>query len=203
MAKEQPLRTCTECRGIAQGRRENYAYTECGLKNIVLADVLVYRCKNCGGETVEIPNMDGLHRTLALGVLCKRRLLSGDEVRFLRKVAGLTATGLAKSLAVTKTAVSRWENGAKIGLASDRAVRATCGMEIIAGIVNQQSGVVSPGDVGRTLKTLQRFFVQFNAHAVTVENKEGESEKLLIDPSMPFNFSLLPGLGSSGSSAVQ
>jgi transcriptional regulator with XRE-family HTH domain len=150
-----PLRTCTDCRGGAKGKRENYTYTQCGLKNVVLVDVLVYRCARCGAEQVEIPNMDGLHRTVSLAVLCKPRLLSGDEIRFLRTVAGLTATNLAKNLAVTKNALSRWENGAKHGLASDCAIRAVCGMGIIADIVNQQSGSVDPADVAKTLETLQ------------------------------------------------
>jgi DNA-binding XRE family transcriptional regulator len=137
--------------------------------------------------------MDGLHRTVALAVLCKGRLLSGDEIRFLRKTAGLTATALANSLAVTKNAVSKWENGGKIGRASDRAIRCTCGMGIIADIVNQQTGDVDPEDVNRTVETLQRFFVRFTPQCVLagVRDEVGESEKLMIDPSMPFNFSLL------------
>ena len=190
---EQPLRMCTECRGSAKGERENYTYTECGLKNVVLADVLVYRCVRCGSEQVEIPNMDGLHRTIALAVLCKPRLLSGDEIRFLRGVAGFTATKLAKSLAVTKNAVSRWENTGKLGPASDRAIRAVCGMGIIAEIVNQQSGPVDPKDVTRTIQTLQGFFVQYpQAPACSIRAEAGEAEKLMIDPSNPFTFSLLP-----------
>lgn len=193
MAIEQPLRTCTECRGSAEGKRENYTYTECGLKNVVLTDVLVYRCARCGSEQVEIPNMDGLHRTIALAVLCKPRLLSGDEIRFLRGVAGLTATKLAKNLAVTKNAVSRWENTGKLGPASDRAIRAVCGMGIIAEIVNQQSGLVNAKDVTRTINTLHGFFVQFNIQsAPSIREETGEAEKLMIDPSSPFTFSMLP-----------
>jgi YgiT-type zinc finger domain-containing protein len=205
---ENPPRTCSECRGNSEGRRENYTYTECGLKNVVLIDVLVYRCVRCGAEQVEIPNMDGLHRTVALAVLCKGRLLSSDEIRFLRKVAGFTATNLARSLAVTKNAVSRWENTGKIGPASDRAVRAVCGMQIIADIVGQQAGLVDPKDIARTVQTLQRFFVQFTPHTAlaTVRDEVGEAEKLMIDPSQPFNFSLLPTLlpqGGPDSTAVQ
>jgi DNA-binding transcriptional regulator YiaG len=193
MEVEQTLRTCTDCRGSAVGRRENYTYTECGLKNVVLLEVLVYRCTRCGAEQVEVPNMDGLHRTVALAVLCKPRLLAGDEIRFLRKVAGMTATTLANSLAVTKNAVSKWENGGKIGAASDRAIRATCGMEIIAGIVNQRAGEVNLEDVTRTVRTLQGFFGRFTPQMVLprVRDEIGESEKMMIDPSLPFQFSLL------------
>jgi YgiT-type zinc finger domain-containing protein len=207
-AIEEPLHACTECRGNAAGQRENYTYTECGLKNVVLLDVLVHRCVRCGAEQVEIPNMDGLHRTVALAVLCKGRTLSGEEIRFLRKVAGFTATNLAKSLAVTKNAVSRWENSGKIGSASDRAVRAICGMQIIADIVNQQAGVVSPKDVERTIQILQRFFLQFSPQTVlsSVRDEVGDAEKLMIDPSQPFNFSFLPTFVSRpglGTNAIQ
>jgi len=193
-AVEEPSQACTECHGNAEARRENYTYTECGLKNVVLLDVLVHRCVRCGAERVEIPNMDGLHRTVALAVLCKDRLLSGEEIRFLRKIAGFTATNLAKSLAVTKNAVSRWENGGKIGPASERAVRAICGMQIIADIVNQQAGVVCPNDLARTIQSLQRFFVRFSPQAVlaSVRDEVGDAEKLMIDPGQPFDFSLLP-----------
>jgi YgiT-type zinc finger domain-containing protein len=198
-------RTCTECRGKAIGRRENHTYTECGLKNVVLVDVLVYRCERCGAEQIQIPNMDGLHRTVALAAICKRHLLSGDEIRFLRNVADLTATNLAKSLAVTKHAVSRWENGGKIGAASDRSIRAVCGMKIIADIVDQQSGLVDPKDIEKTVRTLQRFFVQFktqNVLAAGVQDERGEAEKLMIDPTQPFNFSLLPTVACLPGSAT-
>src|ERR1039457_2458373 len=112
-ARNVSSRACYGCRGPAQGYRQNYAYSECGLKNVVLKNVMVYRCDRCGSQSVDIPNMDGLHRHLALGILCKSSLLSGEEIKFLRGVAGLSATQLAKNLCVTKNAVSRWENNAK------------------------------------------------------------------------------------------
>src|ERR1019366_4676757 len=117
-----------------------------------------------------------------------------EEIRFLRKVAGFTATNLARSLAVTKVAVSRWENNGKMGAASERAIRTTCGMQSIADIVNQQAGMVDPKDVERTIQTLQRFFVQFSAQTVLtgVRDEVRQSEKLMIDPRSPFSFSLLP-----------
>ena len=205
MQLEQPLRTCVECRGSAEGHQENYTYSECGLKNIVLSGVVVYRCKRCGAEQVEIPNMDGLHRTIALAVLCKPHLLSGDEIRFLRKVAGFTATGLAKSMAVTKNAVSRWENGGKIGVASDRAIRAICGLGIIEEIVNQRTGCVDPDAVNRTIKALSGFLAQFRTQAVITKNTVREADKLLIDVSVPFGFSCLSplALGSTELALVQ
>jgi putative zinc finger/helix-turn-helix YgiT family protein len=201
-AKDEVLRTCFECKGVAEGRRENYTYSECGLKNVVLKNVMVHRCRRCGSECVDIPNMDGLHRTLALGVLCKRSLLSADEIRFLRGVAGFTATELSRSLGVTKAAVSRWENGAKIGGQSDRGVRLICGFAIMEEIVDQRCGAVNANDVKEAWVKLRRFFVQFNMKNVLANicSESQESEKLIIDPDLPFSFSLLPVLHSDDQS---
>jgi len=139
--------------------------------------------------------MEGLHRTIALALLCKKGPLVGDEIRFLRSVAGHTSTALAKRLAVTKNALSRWEHGAKIGLASERAIRAVCGMDIIGEIVNQQGGAVNPKDVNRTLQALQGFFAKLADNSLMdFRGEGGDTEKLTIDPSKPFTFASLPPL---------
>lgn len=183
------LQICYGCHGSAEGRRENYAYSECGLKNVVLKNVVVYRCRQCGAESVEIPNMDGLHRTIALTVLCKGSQLNGDEVRFLRKVAGLSATALARNIGVTKVAVSRWENGAKVSGPCDRVIRLVCGFSIIREILDDRSGPVSPERVTKTVERLQEFLAAFNPAEVLsgIRNVPHDQERLLIDPELPFN----------------
>lgn len=200
------LCTCYECRGSALGRRENYAYSECGLQNVVLKDVLVYRCARCGSSHVEIPNMDGLHRTLALAVLCKATLLSSEEIRFLRRVAGFaTATEFATSLGVTKNAVSKWENNGKLGPKSDRAIRVTCGLAIIDEIVNDRSGAVDAQDVRLTLTKLQQFLVKFRSMGVlsAIRDEVRESERLIVDPELPFSFSILQPASAERPQLVQ
>ncbi len=109
-----------------EGRRENYRYTECGLSSVVLQDIFVFHCK-CGSIVPEIPAIDGLHVNLMCDLLRKDSLLSGEEIRFLRKMAGLTATDLAKTIGITKETVSRWENGkTDISGESDRLLRFAC-----------------------------------------------------------------------------
>jgi putative zinc finger/helix-turn-helix YgiT family protein len=194
---EKVSRICYECQSTAIGRREAYPYTECGLKHIVLKDVLVFRCSECGAEQVDIPNMDGLHRSIALRLLCKKTLLSRDEIRFLRKVAGFTATELASNLGVTKTAVSRWENGAKIGGQSDRSIRILCGLAILGEIVEERSGAVPPEDVAQTLEKLKSFLLAFNPKKTLsqIEDDRQESDRLFIDPEYPA-LTLLPSKDS-------
>ncbi len=117
---------CYDCGGTMEGRRENYRYTECGLDSVTLMDVLVFHCK-CGAIVPEIPAVAILHERIAEDLLKKENLLSGKEIRFLRKMAGYTATKLAAIMGVTKEVVSRWENDKQqIGKESDRLVRWVC-----------------------------------------------------------------------------
>jgi DNA-binding transcriptional regulator YiaG len=123
---EAVVQKCYECDGTMEGRRENYRYTECGLDSVTLVDVLVFHCK-CGAIVPEIPGVAKLHENIAIDLLRKRSLLSGEEVRFLRKMTGYTATKLASVMAITKETVSRWENGkTEIGKESDRLLRFVC-----------------------------------------------------------------------------
>jgi putative zinc finger/helix-turn-helix YgiT family protein len=184
--KAKLSRMCYECRGLARSQRENYPYTECGLKHVVLKDVLVYRCQQCRAASVEIPNMDGLHRTISLAVLCKHSLLAGDEIRFLRKVAGFTATELAENLGVTKQAVSRWENCNRISSQSERSIRLICGWAIIREIITERSGAVNLEDVRQTLRKLEHFLVQLNPKTFSAILKDVcEQEKWVVDPENP------------------
>lgn len=206
---DELVRACYECRGLANGRRENYNYSECGLKFVVLKGVVVYRCTRCGSSRVEIPNMDGLHRTIALIILEKRSVLSSDEIRFLRTVAGFTATQFAKALGVSKNSLSRWENNHKIGPQSDRSIRITCGLSIISEIANDQTstGSVNLENVQKTLEKIKKCLVldapKSSANRGTDEGRD--SAQLLIDPEFPFSASTLNPLpaGASADMVVQ
>ena len=184
---DELVRTCYECRGPASGRRENYNYSECGLKNVVLKEVVVYRCTRCGAARVEIPNMDGLHRTIALMVIEKTSILSSDEVRFLRTVAGFTATRFAKALGVTKTALSRWENNQRIGTQSDRSIRIICGLSIIKELANDQAstGAVSLEKVQKTLDQINACLGQDAPKSKPSNEGRDDSGQILIDPEFP------------------
>lgn len=108
------------------GRIEDYKYSECGLKSVVLKGILVFKCKQCSSIVAEITAAESLHRVIALRLLSKDALLSGDEVRFLRKVVGYSATELAKLAGTSKNVVSRWETKSTLGKDSDRLIRLIC-----------------------------------------------------------------------------
>jgi DNA-binding transcriptional regulator YiaG len=104
--------------------RGSYAFTECGLKNVILQGVEIVQCPQCGDEQVIIPHLDELMRTLALALVGQPYRLQGEDVRFLRKYLKMTQVEFASYLEIDKTNLSKWENNEdKIGEQSDRLIR--------------------------------------------------------------------------------
>lgn len=68
------------------------------------------RCGACGETLFDTDQLAQLERRRA-GSIVSRGLHSGVEFKFVRKVAGLSATELAELLDVTSKTVSRWETG--------------------------------------------------------------------------------------------
>ncbi|QQR91034.1 MAG: helix-turn-helix domain-containing protein [Myxococcales bacterium] len=88
----------------------------CGLK--------VSRCQECGEEAVSIPRLEQLHRVVAHTLVKKPGLLSGPQVRYLRKWLGWAAQDLARRFDLTPEHVSRIENGhLRISVTADRLLR--------------------------------------------------------------------------------
>lgn len=115
---------CNACGAVANVVRGSYAFTECGLKNVVLQGVEIIQCPQCGDEQVVIPHLDELMRTLAVAVISQPFRLQGEDVRFLRKYLKMTQVEFASYLEIDKTNLSKWENNDdKIGEQSDRLIR--------------------------------------------------------------------------------
>lgn len=113
-------------------RESPYAYEVSGLKNLFLYGIDVYRCSDCAVESPMIPRIAQLHRLITKHLLRKDGLLSGDQVRFLRRNAGLPAKNLAALLGVTPSHLSKVENGKHphLGAAADRLVRAFAAVSV-------------------------------------------------------------------------
>ncbi len=102
---------CPSCRKAElDTRRENYRYDESGLADVVLHDLEVSRCPNCGEVLAHIPRMANLHRSIALVLLKKTGKLAPTEIRYLRKSLGWSGADFARHLHVDPSTVSRWEN---------------------------------------------------------------------------------------------
>lgn len=105
-------------------KRENYRYLASGLPNVTLVGVTVRRCAKCGEHEVVIPQIEELHRVLAVAVARRPSRLTKDEIRFLRKYLGYSGVDFAKLISVKPETVSRWENGReRIGPSTEKLIR--------------------------------------------------------------------------------
>src|SRR5216684_3404397 len=90
---------CESCSGSMTVRKttkeQPYHYTISGLDNVFLVGIDVEECKECHIEEPIIPRMRELHQTIAKALLHKDALLTGKEIRFLRKNAGIPANRFA------------------------------------------------------------------------------------------------------------
>jgi len=87
-----------------------YRYTESGLDNVIIEGVS-FPMDDAGEECVIVPNIHGLHRTIAHGIVTKHSGMTGRELRFLRTEMGLTQAELAALVHREPLAISRWERG--------------------------------------------------------------------------------------------
>jgi YgiT-type zinc finger domain-containing protein len=174
-------RECFECHQAMVGRRENYPYTEAGLKSVTLTNVLVFHCK-CGAIVAELPAIGQLHMVIADNLFRKKTILSGEEVRFLRKWVGYSATELAETTGYSKTIISRWENEKqKIGKEPDRLIRLVVFAKALENIVGEDGkGLPNKmAEAGRMVKSLN--LPELLRH---VENRCEGSTPIRFDPSL-------------------
>lgn len=102
---------CPDCRqGAMTENREAIRYDESGLPNLVLKDVTVRKCPECGHRLVSIPDLAGLHRCIAVNLVNKPERLMRPEITFLRKSLGWSKADCARKLHVRPEQVSRWES---------------------------------------------------------------------------------------------
>jgi transcriptional regulator with XRE-family HTH domain len=152
-AHPEALRKCVDCGATMKGSRQTYRYSECGLKSVHLSNVLVFDCEECGAKVPEIPAIDQLHQFIAIDILRKKSLLSGEEIRFLRKMAGLMQSDLAEIMGVHATRPSKWEtDGEPIGKENDRVLRSCC----LFGMIQQSLTVDDPVKVTRSSAAIIR-----------------------------------------------
>ena len=106
---------CQKCGATLVSERTTiekpYRFVESGLSNIYLAGVTLHHCASCREYDVEIPKLGSLMDVIAGTLLRKSGLLTGQELRYLRKHTGFQAQELAALLRINPAHLSRVENG--------------------------------------------------------------------------------------------
>lgn len=121
----QIQRICRACAGEMQLVRQDYHFKESGLDNVILKNIEVLTCQQCGSIVPRIPRLNDLMRTIVIAIIAKPSELEGTEVRFLRKFMDESIEQFARKLGVDRSHLSRVENGSlSISKQTDRLVRA-------------------------------------------------------------------------------
>lgn len=98
-------------------------YKECGLDDVYLMGGYTIH-ETPYGEGISIKNLDELHRAIGCYLVREKKLLSGKELRFLRKHMNLTQSELGKLLGLSSQQVARWEKEqSEISTPADRLLR--------------------------------------------------------------------------------
>lgn len=102
-----------------------YRYLMSGLKNVYLEGITVRTCSGCKAESPIIPRIPELHTLIADWLIKKPDRLTGEEIRFLRKEADLSAKRFAALLRIDPAYLSRIEKGhhKHLGFHSDQLAR--------------------------------------------------------------------------------
>lgn len=117
---------CVECDNpqALSGRKVAHKYKESGLDYITLIGVAEYKCPKCGAVYFEIPKVKQLNALIADMLLKKKGVLSGAEIRYLRKQLGHSTAQFGRLISYDPKTLSRIENGHQnISSTFDRLVR--------------------------------------------------------------------------------
>lgn len=123
---------CNVCNQTMKGSlatlKNPYRYTESGLEDVLLIGVKMYECPVCHETSSVISKIEELHALISIDLIATPGLLSGPQVRFLRKHAGFPAQEFAALIGVTPSHFSRFENEKlkNLGVPTDRLIRAFC-----------------------------------------------------------------------------
>lgn len=98
-----------QCEHNGESAKTPYHYTECGLENVYLVSGYDSEDDAELGTMVYVRDADKLHCAIGEWLVRNKKVLSGNELRFLRKEMNLTQAELGSLLGMTDQAVARWE----------------------------------------------------------------------------------------------
>ncbi|HDS1723980.1 hypothetical protein NPS53_17415 [Pseudomonas putida] len=88
-----------------------FHYVACGLPNVWLENGYTEGVSSDGAAIFQVEDVKGLHQAIALSLVEKDTLLTGDEFRFLRSEVKLTRKSLGAVINYSEEAIKKWESG--------------------------------------------------------------------------------------------
>lgn len=162
------MKEATGFRHNGEEDRAPYHYTECGLDDVYLLSG--YEIEQTPyGDGVSIKDVDALHKAIGYFLATKKKVLSGSELRFLRKEMDLTQVELGSLVGLSDQQVARWEKDQyEIPGAADTLVRL-----YYLDHINE-----APTNVRELVETLKNMDEQQRATLVFEVTKQGWKPKL-------------------------
>jgi putative zinc finger/helix-turn-helix YgiT family protein len=110
-------------------KEKPYHFLDSGLSNVYLVGVQYWTCDECNSQWAEIPAPEQLMNVIAESIVMKPGLLSGPEIKFLRKRVGKRAADFAELVNKTPEHFSKLETEKlEITEPTDKLIRLTYGM---------------------------------------------------------------------------
>jgi DNA-binding transcriptional regulator YiaG len=130
-----------------------YHYVNSGLSNVYLVGVKYRVCEKCDQQSADIPAVKHLMTALARAVVNKAVLLTGEEVRFLRKRLARRSVEFAKMLSMTAQRFSELEAG-RDRIAPDRDKLVRMIYKILSGDRKLITGLSKPDEFERWITSI-------------------------------------------------
>lgn len=109
---------------------EPLLYSECGLDDVYLLGGYE-RVETPHGAGIVVKDLDDLHKAITLYLVSEKKVLSGKELRFLRKQLDLTQAELGRRFRLSDQQVARWEKEqCEISGPADLLLRLLCAKHV-------------------------------------------------------------------------